>query len=113
MQLKPILVYFLFFISQQIYSQEKFYISFTIPTNLTENANAVIRSNEQIITMNAVDDMTVYERRIITVLNKEGNDDINAFVYYDNNVKIKTLEAIIYNQIGATIKKIKKQILKM
>lgn len=108
MHLKPILVYFLFLLTLQISSQEKFYTSFTIPTNLTENANAVIRSNELIITMNAVDDMTVYEKRIITVLNKEGNDDVNAFVYYDNNLKIKTLDVLIFNQLGANIKKIKK-----
>ncbi|WP_165876189.1 DUF3857 domain-containing protein [Mariniflexile fucanivorans] len=89
-------------------SQEKFYTSFSIPANLNENANAVIRSKQLNITINAVDDMTVYEKSIITVLNKEGNSSLDAYVHYDNNVKIKTLEVQVFNQLGALIKKIKK-----
>ncbi|MBP0903093.1 DUF3857 domain-containing transglutaminase family protein [Mariniflexile gromovii] len=108
MQVKHIVLYFILFASIQIYSQENLYTSFSIPINLKENANAVIRSSELNITMNAIDDMTVYEKRIITILNKEGNGSLDAFVHYDNNVKIKTLEVLVFNQLGAVIKKIKK-----
>ena len=108
MKPKRILLYGNVAITIQVSSQEKFYTSFTIPSNLKENANAVIRSNELNITINAIDDMTVFEKRIITVLNKEGNDNIDAFAYYDKNVKIKTLEVLIFNQLGVNIKKIKK-----
>ncbi|MFD0989152.1 DUF3857 domain-containing transglutaminase family protein [Mariniflexile jejuense] len=108
MNLKIKVLYILLFITIQVSSQEKFHTSFTLPSNLKENANAVIRSNELIITINSVNDMTVYQKRIITVLNKEGNKNIDAYVHYDNNVKIKTLEVLIFNQLGANIKKIKK-----
>jgi len=91
-----------------VFSQENFYTSFTIPNNLRQNANAVVRSNEQIITINDIDNMTVFEKRIITVLNKEGNDDVGAYVPYDNNVKIKELEVQVYNDFGALLKKVKK-----
>lgn len=97
-----------FLIALQISSQEKFHTSITIPNNLKENANAVVRSDEFLITLNDVDDMTVVEKRIITVLNKEGNDMVNAFMHYDNNVKIKTLEVLVFNNFGVEIKKIKK-----
>lgn len=108
MKLKNKVLYILLFITIQVSSQEKFQTSFTLPSNLKENANAVIRSNELIVTINSVNDMTVYQKRIITVLNKEGNKNIDAYVHYDTNVKIKTLEVLIFNQLGANIKKIKK-----
>ncbi|WP_308990707.1 DUF3857 domain-containing transglutaminase family protein [Mariniflexile litorale] len=108
MKLKLIILYFVLFATLQIYSQENLLVSLTIPANLKENANAVIRSNQIDITINSVNDMTVYEKRIITVLNKEGNSNIDAFVHYDNNVKIKTLEVLVFNQFGAVIKKVKK-----
>ncbi|MDO7173049.1 DUF3857 domain-containing transglutaminase family protein [Mariniflexile sp. AS56] len=108
MKVKYIVLYFSLVTTLQIYSQEKSHISFTIPSSLKENANAVIRSNQLDVTINSVDDMTVYEKRIITVLNKEGNSNVEAFVHYDNNVKIKTLEVLVFNQLGVEIKKIKK-----
>lgn len=108
MRLKTILFCVVLVIVTQINSQEKLLTSFLVPANLKENANAIIRSNEVNITLNSVSDMVVSQKRIVTVLNKEGNSCIDAYVHYDNNVKIKTLEAIVYNQLGAEIKKIKK-----
>jgi len=91
-----------------ISSQENIIANFLIPSNLKENANAVIRSSELNISINAINNMSVIEKRTITVLNKEGDKHTNAHVYYDNNVKIKVLEAFVYNQFGTLIKKIKK-----
>ncbi|HAI17910.1 MAG: hypothetical protein CMP05_05685 [Xanthomarina sp.] len=47
-------------------------------------------------------------KRIITVLNKEGDYKIGAFQHYDDNIKIQDLEVRIYNSLGKEIKKIKK-----
>ncbi|WP_197493497.1 DUF3857 domain-containing protein [Formosa sp. Hel1_33_131] len=52
--------------------------------------------------------MSVKEKRIITILNKKGNENIDAFVYYDRNVKIKTLQVLAFDALGNQIKKIKK-----
>src|SRR5690606_29432422 len=76
--------------------------------NLKQNSNAVVRLHQVNITLNSINDMDVFEKRIVTVLNKEGDDDIDAVVHYDNNVKIKELEVVVYNQLGMVIKKIKK-----
>lgn len=108
MKVKHIILYFVLFTTLQISSQGNLHASFSIPANLKENANAVIRSSQLDITINSVDNMTVYEKRIITILNKEGNSNTDAFVHYDNNVKIKTLEVLVFNQSGALIKKVKK-----
>ncbi len=73
MKLKIKVLYILLFITIQVYSQEKFHTSFTLPSNLKENVNAVIRSNDLIIKINSVNDMTVYEKRIIIVPTKLDN----------------------------------------
>ena len=57
--------------------------------------------------------MVVKKRRIITVLNNKGNNNIDAYQYYDNNVKIKSLEAVVYNAKGMQVKKIRKNDFKL
>ncbi len=96
------------FITFSAYSQENLYTSLTIPKHLKEKANSVIRSNEIHILIKSSSEMHVSNKRIITVLNKGGRDDVNAFIHYDNNVKIKVLEVKIYDNFGKEIKKIKK-----
>lgn len=91
-----------------MFSQENLRSSLTLPANLKQNSNAVVRLHQVNITLNSINDMDVFEKRIVTVLNKEGDDDIDAVVHYDNNVKIKELEVVVYNQLGMVIKKIKK-----
>ncbi|WP_181363998.1 DUF3857 domain-containing transglutaminase family protein [Algibacter marinivivus] len=108
MNLKRLLNVILLLTITNVFSQENFLASFTIPANLNENANAVVRSNDINISLESLSEMYVTEKRIVTVLNKSGNDAVNAYVYYDNNVKIKELEAVVYNAAGAQIKKIKK-----
>ncbi|WNH13565.1 DUF3857 domain-containing protein [Thalassobellus suaedae] len=92
-----------------IFSQENLYTSLTIPDNLRQNANAVIRFNDMNISIKSANEMYIAKKRIVTVLNKEGNDNIDAYVHYDNNVKINELQVLVYNQYGALIKKVRKK----
>ncbi|GAA4297932.1 DUF3857 domain-containing transglutaminase family protein [Aestuariibaculum suncheonense] len=98
-----------FFISFILFSQEKAFTSFNIPEALSEGANAVVRLDETHIVLEKIDAMQVLQKCIITVLNKSGDGSVNAYVHYDDNVKIKALEATIYNKVGAVIKKIKEK----
>ncbi len=98
----------LLFISLFTCAQNNLYSSLTIPKALKEHANAVIRSNNVHVILESFDQMHVIEKRIITVLNEEGNDNIDAYTHYDDGVKIKALQAIVYNGFGKQIKKIKK-----
>lgn len=96
------------FICLFAYSQDSSkYNSLLISEDLTENANSVIRKNDEIITIEAYDKMHYTLHRIITVFNKEGNSDIDAYAFYNKSTHIKKLEAKIYNQFGEQIKKIK------
>jgi hypothetical protein len=90
-----------------IFSQDKLYSSLTIPENLTQSANAVVRLNETVVSFKSSSEMSVKEKRIVTVLNKKGDSNIDAYLYYDNNVKIKTLQVLVFDAFGSEIKKIK------
>ncbi len=76
---------------------------------LTENANAIVRSEAVEIQINSVNSVTVKNKRVVTVLNKYGNGYADSREYYDPSTKIKKLEAIVYNSFGKEIKKYKKK----
>ncbi|TWO33381.1 DUF3857 domain-containing protein [Seonamhaeicola sediminis] len=94
-------------VTLSVFSQNN--ISLTIPNNLKENANAVIREHSIDVTLRSSSDMHVVQKRVVTVLNKQGNDHIDAYLYYDDNKRIISLEAIVFDAFGRQIKKIKKK----
>ena len=108
MIVKKIMTVFILLITLSVTSQENLYTSYTIPANLKESANAVIRSNEIHILLKSSSEMYITQKRVITVLNKDGNNDVDAYMHYDNNVKIKSLEVLVFDNFGKEIKKIKK-----
>ncbi|MFD1063057.1 DUF3857 domain-containing protein [Winogradskyella litorisediminis] len=83
------------------------YKATTIPISLKVKANAVVRFDKQIIEINDYDDMYVTTHRIVTVFNEYGNRHQNAIEGYDENTKIKDMEARIYDASGDEIKKFK------
>lgn len=105
--------YFLFFLTSLVFycsaAQEITYQSLLLNKSLTDNANAIVRKDEFSINLHSHKDMTVKRKRVVTVLNKGGNDLVNAYVFYDNNVTIKGLEARIFDSGGAEIGKVKRK----
>ena len=87
---------------------EDLLIANTIPTELRDHSNAVVRYDDIDINIAAYDKMVYTNKRIVTVFNKEGNSDLGAVFNYDKNVDIQKLEVKIYNEFGSEIKKIKK-----
>ncbi|UKM64898.1 DUF3857 domain-containing protein [Flavobacteriaceae bacterium GSB9] len=104
--LPKILVFFTVF---QCFSQDNLYTSLTVPPSLSEHANAVIRLDDVLINLESTDEMLIRRKRIITVLNKAGDKSVDAYMHYDDNVKIKDLEVKVYNKFGANIKRIRKK----
>src|SRR5690606_37462924 len=105
MSIKNIVITGVVLFTSCLFLQENLYTSASIPSNLTQNANAVVRLHEINISVNDINSMDVSEKRIITILNKQGDQNVDAFVHYDKNVKIKELEAVVFNQFGKEIKK--------
>ena len=69
-----ILFLILLFTCNLIFSQENIYASALISNELTKNANAVIRNSTTEITIEAIDKMVVYEKKVVKVLNELGNE---------------------------------------
>ena len=104
-----ILLVFLFFSSFSIAQEAAAYSAYTLSSNLKDHANAVVRYNDVAINIESFDKMVYRNTRVVTILNEAGNKKIGTTVHYDENIKIKKLEARIFNASGAEIKKIKKK----
>lgn len=109
MNIKIFVSVILLFTTFNILSQDNLYTSITISPELKKNANAVVRLDETKIEIISQNRMLIRKKRVVTVLNSNGNAKVGAVFYYDGNVHIKKLEAIIYNEFGKEIKKIKKK----
>lgn len=102
--------YLLFaFATANLSAQNQNYSTATIPSNLLENANAVVRSNQRNIVISSRKSMTISTKRVITILNEKGLRYMNANEYFSNSYRIKTIEAAVLNRDGVEIKKIKRR----
>lgn len=91
-------------------AQEKsLFKSDLIPSELKVNANSVVRLNYKEVNIKSPSKMVINLKRIITVLNKQGNKNVDAFVNYDEGLRINKLEVLVYDANGNQIKKIKKK----
>lgn len=76
---------------------------------LKENANAVVRLDETIVEITAKNKMQVTNHRVITILKKAGENSIKPYAFYSPNTKITNILALVYNDQGEEIEKIKKK----
>ena len=83
--------------------------SSTIPIQLRENSNAVVRYDNTIIAINSYNNLTYTNKRIVTVYNENGISDQGSYAFYNENIKIKNLEAKIYDSNGNEIKKFREK----
>lgn len=104
-----IFTFFFLSFSFALTAQDVNFSVYTIPQELTENANAVVRNESEIITISSVDKMTVRVSRTVTVLNKLGRSYVNASVSYDNDRRVTKFSAEVYDGTGKRIKKFKKK----
>lgn len=101
-------IVFLFFLDL-LTAQNNEYQSILIDESLTKNVNAVVRSDEMVIHTTSKKEMKVTLRRVVTVLNKYGDSDIQTSVGYDNSRKINKLYAVAYDQFGNELDKFKEK----
>ena len=108
--LKYLLLGLVLFISFSSNSQsEDLFSAYTIPVELKEKANAVVRSEKKTIEIISNKKLKVITHRTTTVFNKNGNRHVNAFEFYDDSRKIDKIEALVYDANGEEIKKIKER----
>lgn len=80
-----------------------------ISEELKENANAVIRVHNKFIEVSALDQMIISEYRVVTILNRFGNQHSGTQENYDDSSRsILKISATILDSEGHVIKKFKK-----
>lgn len=80
-----------------------------IQPTLLKNADAIVRFDKMKILVKAYDAMEVTSERAVTVLNDKGQTHLNSFAFYDNNSKIKNLNALIYDFNGKEVEEFKER----
>lgn len=94
---------------QGLYAQRlSHFNAYTINESLKEDADAVIRLHQRHFTIKSMDQAEMEERRVVTIFNKDA--DYLAFVGegYDKLTKIVDFDAVVYDENGDVIKKLKK-----
>lgn len=77
-----------------------------IPQSLLPYASAVIRNDETTVNVKYPDNVVYHVKRVITVLNKNGDEKADPNIYYDKITTIKYIKGQVYNEYGKAIKKI-------
>ncbi|WP_405208106.1 DUF3857 domain-containing protein [Aquimarina sp. LLG6339-5] len=109
-KLQLILVAFFLCAFSGINGQEDFSLqSILLDSILTDNANAIVRSEDVVIEINSINSVVVKTKRIVTVLNKYGDRLADSYEPYDPETKIKRARATVFNALGQEIKKFKRK----
>ncbi|MFD2573876.1 DUF3857 domain-containing protein [Spirosoma soli] len=95
------------FLCQPVWAQVE-YQAAAIPAALKENAHGVVRRHETTFTVKSAGEATQRIRSVVTVLDKQGDDQATKVVYYNKLSKIIDFEGALYDADGKLIKKLKK-----
>ncbi|APG61416.1 hypothetical protein LPB144_07515 [Christiangramia salexigens] len=76
---------------------------------LLKSSDAIIRNSELILELKSVNKLVIYKRRVVTVMNEDGDRFVDAYENYDDGIDIEEQMAIIYDESGNEIKKFKKR----
>ncbi|MGZ3765621.1 MAG: DUF3857 domain-containing protein, partial [Mucilaginibacter sp.] len=77
-----------------------------IPKNLLPYASAVVRNEEVTTEVKDLNNVIYHVKRVITVLNKNGDQKAALDVYYDKITSVRYIKGFIYNEFGKVVQKI-------
>lgn len=100
---KIILLICFFVIAYSVYSQE--YNSAIINKELLVDADLVLRQNVESIKVLSSKKIIYKLRRVVTVLNSKGNENVPLDITYNSANNISKISATIYNKQGILLKK--------
>lgn len=95
--------------ASSLFAQRPSYAAGAIPDSLLRQADAVIRNEEMLVELQALDFMTTRYQRAVTVLKQSGNRHTHAWVGYDNSRKVKSLRAVVYDADGREVRSFKQK----
>lgn len=104
--MKKIITFCSLFLLQALAAQ---YAVADIPENLKVNAHAVIRESSEKYTLKSVNDMDVARRRVVTVLDKTGDDFAVVMIPYDPQTRVSNIKVNMYDAGGKLVKTFSKR----
>ena len=99
----------MFWSSAAIAQDDDLFKSSTVPLQLHTKSNAVIRYDNVTIEVKAFNKFIYKRKRIVTVFNEGGIRYQGTVESYDEHLKIKSLQAKIFDENGKEIKKFKER----
>lgn len=97
------------FFSANIFAAEDKYPVSTIPDNLKNLSNAVVRNASVVFELKAINKATLKEEYAITILNKNALRAAYFIKPYDQFSKVKSINGAIYDAYGKLVKKFKQE----
>lgn len=108
LRLKTIFCLGMLFCSAHIFAQKDYSVA-AINKELIEYSNSVLIDELVEIDLTDVNKMKTTTHRVIAVLNKMGDGDVNLFEFYDSNSRVKNIDVRVYNALGKEINRYKKK----
>ncbi|MCW9036703.1 DUF3857 domain-containing protein [Altibacter sp.] len=97
--MKKLFLFVLLATGFSICAQSNYAIS-SIPSELLLGANSVLLQHKIQVDVSKEAQMEVRVDRVVTVLNKMGDAYVRAVAYYDDDVKVRKIEAYVYDASG-------------
>lgn len=88
------------------------YSILNIPAQLLKGANAVVRLDEQHVTLKNLEKMVIRNHYVITILNEKGDRFADMVEQYDKFNDIESIDGNLYDAFGKKIKSVKKNQIK-
>jgi hypothetical protein len=81
------------------------YEAAAIPAGLKAYASAVIRKSETSVEVRDLETTTEHVKQVVTILNKNGEDEAEIVLWYDKGRRIKYVKGIVYDEYGKPVSK--------
>jgi len=81
----------------------------TIPDSIKKNAEVVVQFENKVFTIQDIDEATLYVRKIYTVVNEDGKDELDFFVATSKFKSLTDADLKVYDANGRLISKHKKK----
>lgn len=92
--------YLLFCAFFSVFSSAQDYAAASIPQNLLQNANAVIRENSEDYVLKSVNEMTIKKSRAVTILSAAGEAFSTITIPYNPTTKISNIKVEMFDENG-------------
>lgn len=97
-------IYQLCFTLFSLWSLAQGYTVASIPQNLLENANAVVRVHSEDYFLKSVNEMTVKETRVVTIMSAAGDQHATIFIPYNPTTKVNNIKVEMFDAAGNSVK---------